>query len=57
MSKKDYEAFAAALKAANEITDDQGWDDRTYPSVIADVLAADNPDFDRARFMAACGLA
>ena len=56
MTRKDYVALAAALRLANQITDNQGWDDRTYVSAIANVLAADNPRFDRARFYAAAGV-
>jgi hypothetical protein len=59
MSKKDYEALAAVLKAA--------WDEWQYShdgaravqdiaTGIADKLQADNPRFDRQRFLNACHL-
>ena len=48
MTKKDYQALAGALYDAKTVP---------YPDVvsrIADVLAADNPRFDRECFVAAC---
>ena len=63
MTRKDYIALARALTAAraNNRTGDanralynNGIDNAA--ACIADALAADNPRFDRARFLAACGV-
>jgi hypothetical protein len=59
MSRKDYRKLAAAL-AAVAVEDDHGPRDGAavlgdVRRAIADVLAADNPRFDRERFLAACG--
>ena len=58
MTRKDYVAIAAALKTAgNEYWNADllllfaGTCER-----IADVMAQDNPRFDRARFLQACGV-
>ena len=57
MTRKDYILIAEAFKSAAEAVD--------YPERLGALLAAneiahrlerDNPRFDRARFMAACGL-
>lgn len=57
MTRKDYVLIAEAFKVAAEAVD--------YPERLGALLAAneiahrlerDNPRFDRARFMAACGL-
>lgn len=53
MTRKDYEALATAIAKATAIVNDEGWDDRTFPNLIADVLEADNPRFDRGRFLMA----
>jgi hypothetical protein len=62
MTRKDYEAIARAIRLFHE-------DDERDPihtasgaveyvaSNIADVMSADNPRFDRARFLKACGVA
>lgn len=57
MTKKDFELIAQAIEAVV----------RRYPvdvlpllrvaSSVADSLAEDNPKFDRARFLTACGVA
>jgi len=58
MTKKDYVALAAALNLGRF----DGMDSvRTaihadYVARIANVLAQDNPSFDRARFLAAAGV-
>jgi len=57
MTKKDYQAIAGAFWRARPISAE-----RTGPAsdwqraidALADVLAADNPRFDRATFIAAC---
>lgn len=59
MSRKDYVAVAAAMKAnqpaphwcANKHVQ-YGQD----VNALANVFAAGNPRFDRARFLAACGI-
>lgn len=61
MSKKDYELIAAAFRAARPCAvGDRGrdWYDGWHAVVdsVADALASDNPRFDRARFLAACGV-
>lgn len=54
MSKKDYQALAGALfserkyRGAEHVT----FDDAVR--IVAKVLAADNPRFDRERFIEAC---
>lgn len=58
MTRKDYIAIAAALvraSAASE-TDNQRRGVQRSALCIADVMAADNPRFDRAKFLAACGV-
>lgn len=70
MTKRDFEAIAAAIRAArNECaaphytTPDHGagFDDGASAAAcavagaVADYCATVNPRFDRARFMAACG--
>jgi len=59
MSRKDYRAIAAALRT-NRVEPIAGWENvhlqwRGDVLTIADVLAKDNPRFDRERFYAACG--
>lgn len=64
MSKRDYQAIARAIYPVLRVAHDQA---RTVPQVniaiaairnvvenIADVMAEDNPAFDRARFLEAC---
>lgn len=60
MTKKHFEALAAALKErkpsnSDDYTSDAGleqWIADVY--AVADVCAAHNAHFDRARFLAAC---
>ena len=61
MTRKDYEALAAALNGAHvslrahfPVAAFQGW--RVAVDHVADTLAADNPRFDRARFLKGCGV-
>jgi len=64
MKKKHFEAFARRL--ASDIADTRvRFPDRLRDTVIAanyaaqvfaDIASADNPQFDRQRFMKACGL-
>ena len=64
MTRKDYEAIAAALTAARCVNysgepadklHNQGCE--TAARYIADVMARDNPRFDRGRFLKAAGVA
>jgi len=56
MTRKDYVALAEAIAGAFPITENStpiiAW--RLTMEAIADVLAADNPRFDRERFVKAC---
>lgn len=62
MSKKHFEALAAALKDNRPVEggmsfyqfSEEQWLDGV--GRIADVCARFNPNFDRARFLAACGV-
>ena len=59
MTRKDYIRFAAMLKELNCVDHAQvNWDWFTvnFTSNFADVLAADNANFNRARFLKACGV-
>lgn len=59
MSRKHFEAIAAAI-ANNRGTDDPPMVRKALDDVAQDlaaVFAADNPRFDSARFLAACGVA
>lgn len=62
MSKKDYETIARALAAhthtQNETQFDAGWTSaaREIAIDLAHICANDNPRFDRARFLKACGI-
>lgn len=60
MSRKDYEAIAAAIKAeATEwgdlVTESDKQVLRAVAQRIARVFESDNPRFDRAKFLRACG--
>lgn len=58
MSRKDYvkvaEVIAAGMTCAK--TDDTRQTVHVIATCIGEVFAADNPRFDRERFMAACGV-
>ena len=54
MTRKDYVAIAAALKAVREQATIPSW--QSCCECIAATMAADNPRFDRARFLKACGV-
>ena len=59
MSKKDYQAIARAIHEARGLTAtaeklDPGSGINRVAHLLADVLAAENPRFDRARFVEAC---
>ena len=55
MTRKDYVAIAAAIK---DTPNNCGTETMRYriAFAIADVMARDNPRFDRARFLAAAGV-
>ena len=57
MTRKDYVAIAAALNAVNDPADGN-WAAAVsaVAEAIADTMAADNPRFDRKRFLDACGV-
>ena len=54
MTRKDYVLIAKLLKNANE----DNYDNALVPLIkwFADDLQADNPRFDRDRFLTACGV-
>ena len=61
MTRKDYAALAAGLREGVEATKachskdaQDAYEMAVYD--VARVLAADNPRFDRARFLKACGV-
>ena len=62
MTRKDYVAIAAALNAARphdfqreiDLGRKEGWSAAVH--LVAGTMAADNPRFDRARFLKACGV-
>lgn len=59
MSRKDYEAIAAALKDEALSLSHVDGASTCVPAIaarLATVFADDNPRFDRARFLAACGI-
>jgi hypothetical protein len=59
VTRKDYEAIASCIRGERE-----GWS-QPEPRIavsriarhLAEIMAADNPRFDRKRFLAACGVA
>ena len=62
MTKKHFEAFARYIREWEVETMDAEASRTQYAertamaAMVADVSARDNPRFDRARFMKACGL-
>jgi hypothetical protein len=52
MSKKNYQAIAAALNEVKGVDHREAW--AVIVNALADVLAASNPRFDRSRFIEAC---
>jgi hypothetical protein len=50
MSKKNYQAIAMAIHDALYVADDK----ELFVAVLTDIMATDNPRFDRGRFMEAC---
>jgi hypothetical protein len=59
MSKKHYEALAAVIEETKEDCAGAPFAQSALKMTaerIADYLATDNPRFDRARFLRACGI-
>jgi hypothetical protein len=57
MSKKDYIAIAAAIKAsARPATSETDASIAELSRRLSSIFAAENPRFDHARFLAACGV-
>lgn len=61
MSRKHYQSFAAMFAGEMALAKHSGDKNRIIQveNIIrsaADIFAQDNPNFDRARFYAACGL-
>lgn len=62
MTKKDYQAIARAIYAERVAWEPSDASEQVHAyraleevtSALADVMAADNPRFDRARFVEAC---
>lgn len=63
MSKKDYQAIAGAVHEVHSaafrtapagVSEGTDWFAHAIADRLADVLQADNPRFDRARFIEAC---
>ena len=55
MTRRDYIAIAAAIQGADKYDDGEAIS-ASIIERIADVMAQDNPRFDRARFLKACGM-
>ncbi len=56
MTRKDYVLIAAAIKSAPVVYAEGHMAAQTVAESIADALAAENPRFDRARFLKAAGV-
>lgn len=58
MTLRDYVAIAAVLADSRSHVFTNGRNDvhATIALKLADMMAADNPRFDRKRFLAACGV-
>jgi hypothetical protein len=59
MTRKDYQLIADTFAKFGKIRDlDQSinWSGADLARNLADALQADNPRFDRARFLEACGV-
>ncbi|WP_164893172.1 MULTISPECIES: hypothetical protein [unclassified Mesorhizobium] len=56
MTKKDFIAIAKLFKQRKEFCSDESQDDLlTLAGDLADYCKTTNPEFDRKRFMTACG--
>lgn len=60
MTRKDFELIADAMKLASGSITVAPYDAQTAlelaSTILADRLATTNPNFDRARFLKACGV-
>ena len=56
MHRKDYVAIADVLATRKGIWSTAELARQDIAEMIADLMARDNPRFDRARFLAACGV-
>lgn len=54
MTRKHYQTLASAIYQRGRISSSQPWDGERIIKALADVLKADNPRFDRDRFIEAC---
>lgn len=53
MSRKDYEQFAQMMRQCQDLNQGQR---KTMANRLATVFALDNPNFDKPRFVKACGV-
>ena len=62
MTKKDYVAIARIINTSNRETGDKAANQARkhlldcVANDLADIMERDNPKFDRARFLTACGV-
>lgn len=58
MTRKDYIAIANAIRLAGTANTSRGHNSGVYDvaRILCETLANDNPRFDRARFLTACGV-
>jgi len=57
MTKKHFEALAAAFKAGKPQVKNQAQDQWHFDALmVTEVCARFNPNFDRTRFLTACGV-
>jgi hypothetical protein len=54
MTRKDFELIARVIKNSDEVADDMTRE--AIASIFTAELVATNPNFDRARFLKACGV-
>ena len=54
MTRKDFQLIADVLRNADEIIDEQAME--ALASMFTARLCETNPNFDRARFLTACGV-
>ena len=55
MTRKDYVLIAETIKEAHRLTSEKAGAG-VVAYMLANTLQADNPRFDRARFLSACGV-
>ena len=56
MTRKDYQLIANVFNDLAQVIELKGTVAENLIKMLADDLQADNPRFDRARFLAACGV-